>query len=135
MFYDSFCFMCKLRGKTPSRVGINVGLCGSTAGSWKHNGTVPKESTLELLALELECCVSDFFEPVEYLKNKYVVTSKAKVKSNRKVDERVLSSDEEELVRLFRQVAKNRRDELLFMSEVYALAERMGYDNNKKQKA
>lgn len=136
MFFDNFCYLCKRKGQSPSKTGMNIGLCNATTCGWKKNGTIPKQHVLDDLAKELDCCVADFFLGEEELRMKYSKKQKSKTEENiNKHRSLSLSSDEEELVRLFRQVAKNRRDELLFMSEVYALAERMGYDNNKKQKA
>lgn len=59
MFYERFCALCKIHGKTPSAVLEEIGLTRMNASLWKK-GSMPSTANLQKLA--------DYFEvPIDYL--------------------------------------------------------------------
>ena len=59
MFYERFCALCKIHGKTPSCVLEDIGLTRMNASLWKKGG-MPSSTNLQKLA--------DYFEvPTDYL--------------------------------------------------------------------
>lgn len=43
------------------RIGIRPGIAQQTVSSWERNRHVPEANTLPLLAMVLECSISDFY--------------------------------------------------------------------------
>lgn len=50
MFYDRYQQLCKVVGKTPSRVAIEAGISKGTVSTWKNLGRTPQTAQLQKLA-------------------------------------------------------------------------------------
>ena len=51
MFYDTFVFLCKQKGLSPSKAAMDAGISKSLVTKWKTNGTeVPSPEVLKKLA-------------------------------------------------------------------------------------
>lgn len=50
MFWNIFCDLCKMQGKTPNAVTKALGLSTATATNWKTSGRTPNGDTLRAIA-------------------------------------------------------------------------------------
>lgn len=50
MFFDVFQMLCKRRGKSPTGVGLELGIAKTTVSGWKNRGNVPSGDVLQKIA-------------------------------------------------------------------------------------
>ena len=50
MFYEIYANLCKEKGKSPSRVALELGINKSTVSVWKSKGTTPQTEILQKIA-------------------------------------------------------------------------------------
>lgn len=50
MFYDKYRHLCESRGKSPSRVALELGISKGTVSTWKNLGRTPKTEYLQKIA-------------------------------------------------------------------------------------
>lgn len=59
MFYDTFVALCEIKGVTPTRAAIEIGMSKGTPTTWKKLGTTPRAAQLQNIADYFGVSVSD----------------------------------------------------------------------------
>lgn len=50
MFYDRYLFLCKMRGISPSRAAVEMGINKGNVSTWKKSGYTPRGEALNKIA-------------------------------------------------------------------------------------
>lgn len=106
-FFERFQDLCNKAGKSPARVGVEIGLNKATVSAWKTKGSIPSGNTLYKLA--------DYFGvSADYLLTGEEPTYQALRSSDEEVEifEAINALKDTELRRLVLRLSKASREEI-----------------------